>query len=608
MTPTLRFGRIAGIPVGMHWSALVIVVLVAQAVALSVLPIAVPGQPGWAYWAVGVGVSVLFVAGLLAHEPPSPKVDLAVAVAGPLTSGVVAAVAFGAALLGGWLSAPAVLVAGLSWLALMNLLLAVFNLLPGAPLDGGRVLRAGLWWRSGDRTRAAAAASRSGGVLGMLLIGAGVVELFATGTFSGLWLALVGWFLMSAAGTERRVGESRDKLARVRVRDVMSAEPAVVPGWFTVADFADTAHLSRQRTFPVVDLDGQVSGVVTLARLATVPPADRHDVRVRDVAEPLAHIGVVSPDATLADLVSRPVRGLREGGVPVMDSGHVVGLLTAEDVARAVELVRLAEPAQPARTFSAGSVGEAFGDREQAAALQGADQRHHALVDPYLDLVRGRPQDPAYHFVDDLVADRRVGTQVHLEQVAPGDDADQPAGLGDHRQSLDPLGVHQLGGGHDRGVRADGQRRRGHQLPSGVAGRLRTGLAATPREPPCRLVPVLELDLVHQVGFGHYADHRPGGVQDGNGAHPPLRQQVHDLPVRRVGVHRDDVGGHQVPHLVCHRAPPRVGVGMPPLCFERAPGGAADTGSSDLPTPVLSPRLPGRRARCQALVRGGLHR
>ncbi len=387
MTPTLRFGRIAGIPVGMHWSALVIVVLVAQAVALSVLPIAVPGQPGWAYWAVGVGVSVLFVAGLLAHElahamvarhnrmkveritlwalggvaelgdePPSPKVDLAVAVAGPLTSGVVAAVAFGAALLGGWLSAPAVLVAGLSWLALMNLLLAVFNLLPGAPLDGGRVLRAVLWWRSGDRTRAAAAASRSGGVLGMLLIGAGVVELFATGTFSGLWLALVGWFLFSAAGTERRVGESRDKLARVRVRDVMSAEPAVVPGWFTVADFADTAHLSRQRTFPVVDLDGQVSGVVTLARLATVPPADRHDVRVRDVAEPLAHIGVVSPDATLADLVSRPVRGLREGGVPVMDSGHVVGLLTAEDVARAVELVRLAEPAQPARTFSGGSV------------------------------------------------------------------------------------------------------------------------------------------------------------------------------------------------------------------------------------------------------------
>ncbi|MEV0567823.1 site-2 protease family protein [Dactylosporangium sp. NPDC050588] len=236
MKQTLRLGRVAGIPIGVHWSVLVIMVLLARSLATAVLPADAPGTPRPVAWLFGAAGALLMLLSLLAHElahalvgrhfgirverltlwllggvaefrdePPSARADLLVAGAGPLTS-VAAAAGFGSvAVLLSAAGGPVAVVVVLLWLTTINLLLAVFNLLPGAPLDGGRVLRAALWWWHGDRARAALTAVRVGHALGVTLILAGLVEVVIFGLVDGLWTALVGWFLLMAAGAE---GES----------------------------------------------------------------------------------------------------------------------------------------------------------------------------------------------------------------------------------------------------------------------------------------------------------------------------------------------------------------------------------------------------------------
>ena len=198
MKQSIRLGRIAGIPIGMHWSVLLIGVLITDLLAISVLPAVIPRQPAGVYWAVAAAAAILFVAALAAHEiahaivarhwdvkvrsitlwalggiaelegdPPTPRADLQIAIAGPACSLAAGILFGGAAALARVTHSPSVLVVALAWLSLMNGMLAVFNLLPGAPLDGGRILRGLLWKRYDDRQRASRAATRSGQVLGI---------------------------------------------------------------------------------------------------------------------------------------------------------------------------------------------------------------------------------------------------------------------------------------------------------------------------------------------------------------------------------------------------------------------------------------------------------
>jgi Zn-dependent protease/CBS domain-containing protein len=380
MRATFPLGRPAGIPVGAHWSVLLIMALLADLLAGSLLPEAVPGLPTAVYWATGVAGSVVFFASLLVHElshalvarqrgltvdritlwllggttempgePPTPGTTFAVAVAGPLASLLAGAGFLGTAVLLP-ASVPAVVVVTLTWLGWTNLVLAVFNLLPGTPLDGGRILQAVVWKLTGDRRRAQAVAARAGRVLGVVLASAGLGELLWFGSLAGLWLVGIGWFLGFSARAELAAGPAREVLARIRLGEIMTADPVTAPGWFTVRAFVDQAASLPFRTYPVVAFDGRPLGVVSLGALARVPEEARTSTRVEDVcARPPAGL-VVSPETPLAAVLGRI------GGRPGQDlalvvaNGVLAGVISPGDVARTLELAVLgAEARRPAR-------------------------------------------------------------------------------------------------------------------------------------------------------------------------------------------------------------------------------------------------------------------
>jgi Zn-dependent protease/CBS domain-containing protein len=372
MRLTVRLGRVAGIPISMHWSVLVILLLLTQGLAVAVLPINAPGHPAMLYWAAAVVAAAVFMASLLAHElahalvarhygvrarritlwllggfaeldgqAPHPRGDLLIAAAGPLVSlsggaGFVLG-AVGAQMLG----ADSLTVAALIWLAVVNTVLTVFNLLPGIPLDGGRLLAAALWWwLRGDRDVAHRTACRAGVVLGWLVISAGLAQLVFADNLGGLWLAILGWFLVAAARAENYAVLS-GSMASLRVGDIMTRSPACGYVSESVANFlATVAHTRPYRTFPVLDVDGRLAGMLDLERLAQVPVTHRDQVRLRDVLTPNDRILVLDPACSLADAAPALLAGGQRLAVVTVD-GHVSGVLSAGDVSRAMELAAL---------------------------------------------------------------------------------------------------------------------------------------------------------------------------------------------------------------------------------------------------------------------------
>jgi Zn-dependent protease len=367
MTASIRFGRIAGIPVGASWSALLIALLIAWSLAGRLLPAQAPGLAPAAYWLAGVAGAGLFLGSLLAHEighalvarraglrvrgitlwllggvaqledePASPRDELRVAIVGPAVS-LALAVGFGLAaaalsVVGG----PAVAVAVAAWLAVGNAALAVFNLLPAAPLDGGRVLRGLLWRRHGSRVRAAVTATRAGVWVGAGLVGYGLLGTLTGWGIGTLWTALVGWFLVTAARQERDHAVLGHRLGGLRVDQVMTPAPAVAPAWFTVDAFLRNYVQPWQATaLPLRTFDGRPAGVVTEAALHAVPPDRRHIVRAGDVAVPMTALLMVAPDRPVADLGARLADGRTVAAV--VADGQLLGLVTADDLARSTQ-------------------------------------------------------------------------------------------------------------------------------------------------------------------------------------------------------------------------------------------------------------------------------
>jgi len=275
-------------------------------------------------------------AALLDGDPPTARADLAIAAAGPLTSLAIGAVMFGGGEAAAFLGAPAALVAALAWIGATNVFLAAFNLLPGAPLDGGRVLRALVWMRSGDRSRGDRVATGAGQVMGAALAGAGVADLIFLGQTGGLWLMLIGWFLIWAAGAEAKSRVVQEASAGVHLRELMVPEPECAAAWRPIGEFiATVATHSRQSVFPVTGFDGRPCGVVTLARLSRVPAA-RADDRVDSVAVALPEDYTAGPDDPASSLVGRAPLANALLAV-VVSGGRVVGMVTVDDLGRLVQ-------------------------------------------------------------------------------------------------------------------------------------------------------------------------------------------------------------------------------------------------------------------------------
>lgn len=368
----IALGRVAGVRIRADWSLLVIAGLILVSLATLVFPEAVTGTPWWLDWLLSAAATVLFFGSLLAHElahsvvarrrgvtvegitlwlfggisqlrdeVASPGDTLRITVVGPSVS-IALGLVFGAVALALIASgAAAIYVLVPLWLAGMNVLLGVFNLIPAFPLDGGRILQALLWRRSGDRVGATVRAARGGRSVGLVMIAVGFFLFLAYDPLSGLWVAFVGWFLMTAAGAEQNHIQMGTVLAGLRVRDIMSPDPVVVPGWLTVDGFLrDIAMGSRHSCFPVRDWGGAIVGMISLRRLAAVPPDRRLAVRVQDVAAPSALVPAASPDDAVTELAPR-LRSSPEGRALVFDSGRLVGIVSPSDIARAIRIGQL---------------------------------------------------------------------------------------------------------------------------------------------------------------------------------------------------------------------------------------------------------------------------
>ncbi|MGW6442666.1 site-2 protease family protein [Lentzea sp. NPDC055074] len=363
---SVPLGRYRGVVLGVHWSTLVVVLLIAQVMAMSFLPTTAPGYSPVSYWLAGVVVALAFMASLLVHElaharvatrygvgvrridlwllggateltapPPTPRADLLVALAGPGASAVTGVVAALTATVLDVAGVPAPVTSSLMWLAVANVLLAAFNLVPAAPLDGGRVLRAIIWWRTGEQARGERVAAFAGRAFGLVLVAAGAGESFA-GRISGVWLLLAGVFLAFSASAEQSYDQVRHQLDGVLVREVMKPDPPVAPGWWTVDEFLRSCTADRhQRVFPVISSDAEPVGVVSLADLVRVP--DRAHTPVSAIAR---EVPVASAGEPLLDVIGRVSLTAGKDIVPVLEDGFLTGVLDAEDVAWATEISR----------------------------------------------------------------------------------------------------------------------------------------------------------------------------------------------------------------------------------------------------------------------------
>jgi Zn-dependent protease/CBS domain-containing protein len=356
-----QIGRLFGIPLRVHMSWLIVFGLISWSLAAGYFPAQLPDLPVWSYWLKAILAAAMFFASLVLHElghslvarhhgigiasitlfvlggvsqmkeePRQARHELQIALVGPLVS-LALAVVFGAlSRLAATGAEPSALGVVLTYLAGVNLLVAVFNMLPAFPLDGGRVLRAILWSRSGDLMRATHTAARVGRLLALGLIAFGVFLLFG-GNFAGVWLMLIGWFILQAASASVAQASLRQALAGLRVRDVMATAVTTVPASATLQDLIEDYFVRHTYGgYPVVR-DGRVVGLVTLHELRSVPPGERATTPVERVMIPLDARLVVEPGTPVIEALDRMV-STAAGRLVVLERDRLVGLITANGI------------------------------------------------------------------------------------------------------------------------------------------------------------------------------------------------------------------------------------------------------------------------------------
>jgi len=357
---TLSLGRILGIPVGLDPSWFLIFVFMTWSLASSYFPTEFKNWPQIEYWIVGAVTTLLLFGSVVLHElghslvalrykipvnsitlyifggiaqigsePPSAMAEFWIAIAGP-------AVSFGLALLFQILqpifTGIAPLLALAKYLAYINGSLALFNLIPGFPLDGGRVFRAIVWGTSHNLRKATLVAATVGRVIAFLFILFGVWQIFSGNLGNGLWIAFIGWFLESAATSQVQQQMAHDLLEGHTVQQIMNRNYISIPAASTLQNLVDTHILaSGRRCFVVTDNSGQFIGLLTLHHLSEIPKADWPTKTAGQVMTPMSRIKWLQPTTP----VKAALKEMDQGGVnqlPVMLNNQILGMLTREDV------------------------------------------------------------------------------------------------------------------------------------------------------------------------------------------------------------------------------------------------------------------------------------
>lgn len=359
MNTSIKLGRIWGIPIGLHFSWFLIFGLVTWSLAVGYFPQEYPELVTSAYWILGAVTSILFFGSVLVHElghalvalrnrlpvraiklfifggvaeltqePRSAGVEFRIAIAGPLASLALATLFGGLYLLDQHiplLAAPSI------WLARINLLLALFNLMPGFPLDGGRVLRAAIWWKTDDLRRATQVASFSGQMVAFGFITGGIFISFNGNFFNGLWLIFIGWFLQNAAASSLTQTNIQETLRGVTAAQAMHREFPRVSGLTPISQLVEEEVINGgQRSF-LVEQDGQVRGLLSLSDIRAIPERKWRFMTTQQVMKPFEGLVKVEPTTELLAALQL-MEEARVSQLPVVADNQVLGLLSRDSI------------------------------------------------------------------------------------------------------------------------------------------------------------------------------------------------------------------------------------------------------------------------------------
>ena len=368
MPGSFSIGKIAGIEIDINVSWIIIVVLLTVSLATGWFPQLYPGWSTATYWITGFISSLLLFVSVLLHElahsfvarrrglpvksitlfifggvsnierePTSPGVEFQMAFVGPLTSIVIGIVCF---LLQLPLRASHSPLQGiLFYLAVTNVLLGLFNLIPGFPLDGGRVLRSIIWKITGSMQQATRVATITGQVIAYLFIFGGIWLFFTINILDGIWLAFIGWFLLSAAQAANSQAMLTSMLKGVTVGEGMNPHPATVPADISLQQLVDAYFLPGGLKYALVMQGDKLVGLITLGDIRHMPRERWSQVPVSQVMIPVSHLHVVAPQQSLNDVL--PLMAGRDvNQLPVVQNGTLVGVLSRDAILQYLEVRR----------------------------------------------------------------------------------------------------------------------------------------------------------------------------------------------------------------------------------------------------------------------------
>jgi Zn-dependent protease/predicted transcriptional regulator len=366
MDTTFRLGRIAGIPIGLSWTWIPIFGLFVWSLGANVFPSTNPGLAGGTYLAMAAAAALMFFVSLLLHELghalrarrdgveidgitlwllggvarfrggfPTAGAEFRIAVAGPLVTaglaagfiGLAALTHFGAAIDGVF-----------AWLGYINVFLLVFNLIPALPLDGGRIFRSALWRLKSDHAWATRIAAVVGIAIGASMIAAGTVSVFVMSGFTGVWLALIGWFILSAARSELQLVTLQGALEGFVVSDLMTHHPIVSQADQTVRDFmAQIPADDQSAAYPVLDGLRPIGILPSPRRQTKSGIGDVAASRVRDRMVRLDQLPLLTSDEPAPEAMLAMVDAKADNAL-VMDDGQLAGIVSARDIDEALKL------------------------------------------------------------------------------------------------------------------------------------------------------------------------------------------------------------------------------------------------------------------------------